>query len=41
MQYAERVGFDNEQADELWYYLTQMDEAWLEHQEKKRNTKRV
>lgn len=39
MAYAKAVGMEEEQAEELWYYVTQMDEAWLKYQEQKRTKK--
>lgn len=39
MDYAARCSMDEEQTDELWFYLTQMDEAWLKFQEKKSSRK--
>lgn len=35
MQYAERLGLDDEQAEELWEYIRALDVAWNEHQKTK------
>lgn len=37
MDYAQLQHMDEEMARELWFYITQMDEAWLTYQEKKRD----
>jgi len=34
MEYAARMGMDGEQAEDLWYYLTEMDMAYAKSQRK-------
>lgn len=39
MQYADRLGLDSEDAEELWYYVSEMDVTWSEYQTEKRAKK--
>lgn len=39
MQYADRIGLDDEEAEEFWYYIAEMDETWGKHQEAQRGKK--
>lgn len=36
MQYADRLGLEEEDAEELWYFVSEMDAAWGQFQEAKR-----
>ncbi len=36
--YADRLEMDDEDFDEFWFFLTRMDECWLEFQDRKRKT---
>lgn len=37
--YAQIHDLDTEEFEDLWFYITQMDETWLEFQDRKRKQK--
>ena len=36
MQYAERLDLDDEEWEDFWFYVSRLDETWLDYQAKKR-----
>jgi hypothetical protein len=37
--YADRLEMDDEEFDDFWFYISQMDDAWLDYQARKNKTK--